>query len=127
MSWLQTFTGRRVDLFAPLPEQIDIEDIAHALAHECRYAGHVREFYSVAQHSVIVSDLCETEDALWGLLHDASEAYLGDVVKPLKVTGAFAEYRKLEARMQAAICCRFGLPMEEPPRVMEIDKALVAI
>ena len=76
---------------------------------------------------MIVSDLCEPQDALWGLLHDASEAYLGDVVKPLKVTGAFAEYRKLEAWMQAAICCRVGLPTEEPPRVMEIDEALVAV
>ena len=97
------------------------------MAHECRYAGHVKEFYSVAQHSVIVSRLCPPQDALWGLLHDGAEAYLGDVVKPLKVTGAFAEYRKLEVRMQAAICSRFGLPPEEPASVKRIDKAMVAI
>ena len=127
MSWLQTYTGRRIDLFVPQPEQIEIEDIAHALAHECRYAGHVKEFYSVAQHSVTVSRLCSPEDALWGLLPDASEACLGDVVKPLKVSGAFAEYRKLEVRMQAAICSRFGLPHQEPDSVKRIDKAMVAI
>ena len=97
------------------------------MAHECRYAGHVKEFYSVAQHSVIVSRLCPPRDALWGLLHDGAEAYLGDVVKPLKVTGAFVEYRKLEVRMQAAICSRFGLPPEEPDCVKRIDKAMVAI
>ena len=127
MSWLQTFTGKRIDLFAPKAEQIEIEDIAHALAHECRYAGHVKEFYSVAQHSVIVSRLCEPQDALWGLLHDGAEAYLGDVVKPLKVTGAFAAFREMELRMQLAICSRFGLPPEEPASVKRIDKAMVAI
>lgn len=123
MSWLQTYTGRRIELFDPRPEQIDIEDIAHALAHECRYAGHVKEFYSVAQHSVIVSRLCEPQDALWGLLHDGAEAYLGDVVKPLKVTGAFAAFREMEMRMQLAICSRFGLPPEEPASVKRIDKS----
>jgi hypothetical protein len=127
VSWLQTFTGKRIDLFAPKAEQIEIEDIAHALAHECRYAGHVKEFYSVAQHSVIVSRLCEPQDALWGLLHDGAEAYLGDVVKPLKVTGAFAAFREMEMRMQLAICSRFGLPPKEPGSVKRIDKAMVAI
>lgn len=127
MSWLQTFTGRRIDLFNPDPDDIDIIDIAHALSHECRYAGHVRQFYSVAQHSVLVSQYCDANDALWGLLHDASEAYLGDVVKPLKVTGAFRQYRVLERRMQAAVCSRFGLPVSEPPSVHRVDKAMVAV
>lgn len=127
MSWLQTFTGRRIDLFHPDPRDIDIIDIAHALSHECRYAGHVKTFFSVAQHSVLVSEYCDGKDALWGLLHDASEAYLGDVVKPLKVSGAFRQYRILERRMQAAVCSRFGLPMKEPRSVQQIDKAMVAI
>ena len=127
MAWLQTFTGRRVDLIDPDPNDIDIVDIAHALSHECRYGGHVGDFVSVAQHSVLVSQHCESDDALWGLLHDASEAYLGDIVKPLKITGAFRQYRGLERRMQAAICAHFGLPALEPLSVRRVDKALVAI
>lgn len=127
MSWLQTFTGRRIDLLDPNPHDIDIVDIGHALSHECRYAGQVREFFSVAQHSVLVSEYCAAKDALWGLLHDAAEAYLGDIVKPLKVTGAFRHYRTLERRMQAAVCERFALPLTEPASVRRVDKALVAI
>ena len=83
--FLPTCTGRRVHIAAPLPEEIAVEDIAHALSHTCRFAGHTREFYSVAQHSVLVSELLEDRRAsLWGLLHDASEAYLHDLTRPLK-------------------------------------------
>ena len=83
--FLPTCTGRRVHIAAPLPEEIDVEDIAHALSHTCRFAGHVPVYYSVAQHSVLVSELIEgRRAALWGLLHDASEAYLHDLTRPLK-------------------------------------------
>lgn len=81
---IRTFTGRLVNPFAMLAADFDIVDIAHALANTCRFGGHCPEFYSVAQHSVHVASLCDGEARLYGLLHDAAEAYLGDVVGPLK-------------------------------------------
>ena len=82
--WIQTFTGRAFYVLDPRPEDVDIEDIAHALSMQCRFAGHCREFYSVAQHSVTASWLVPPEDALWGLLHDAAEAYVVDLPRPIK-------------------------------------------
>src|SRR4051812_30250690 len=81
-NWMQTFTGRQFWPVDPRADEIAIEDIARALAMTCRFGGHVRFHYSVAQHSFLVSLVCSPEHALWGLLHDASEAYLGDVVWP---------------------------------------------
>lgn len=125
-AWLQTATGGQFYPLAPRPEYVKVEDIAHALANVCRFAGHSRSFYSVAQHSVLVSRLCEPQDALWGLLHDASEAYLGDVISPLKRTEAWAEYRKIETRVQGAICDRFGLPLDQPDSVGWADLVALA-
>jgi len=82
--WMETFTGRKFWPLDPRPDEVCIADIAHALANTCRFGGHVREFYSVAQHSVIVSRHVPEEYAVLGLLHDAAEAYLGDVITPLK-------------------------------------------
>lgn len=81
---------------------------------------------SVAQHSVLVSYICDSEDALWGLLHDASEAYLVDVPRPLKRSGKFQAYIDFETVMQEAVCRRFALPFEEPPTVKWADKILLA-
>lgn len=124
--WIQTFSGRRFNPTNPIPNAIVIQDIAHSLAFQCRFTGHVKEFYSVAQHSVLVSYLCDTDDALWGLLHDASEAYLTDIPSPLKRSGHFDNYIVMEQVMQNAICKRFGLKMEEPPSVKNADRALLA-
>lgn len=79
MSWVQTYSGKAVDLFDTKPEQIDFNDIAHALSLLCRFTGHTREHYSVAQHCVLVSKLLPEEIQIYGLLHDAHEAYLGDI------------------------------------------------
>lgn len=128
--WIQTYTLTQFWPLDPKPEDVDIIDIAHALSLVCRFTGHVREFYSVAQHSLLVSsraaNLAKTrEDAIrlarWGLLHDASEAYLADVARPVKRTPAMAAYREAEKRLQAVICQRFGLPVEEPPEVKQAD------
>lgn len=123
--WMQVGTGPFWPL-DPRPEEIHIEDIAVALSNLCRFGGHVREFYSVAQHSVHVAGLCGPEDALWGLLHDASEAYLGDIIRPLKRQDCFAEYRAAEERLMAAVCERFGLPLEMPESVRRADEVMLA-
>src|SRR3990167_7144636 len=109
-TWIQTYTGKRFNLLDPDIDSIDIEDIAHALSMQCRYTGHTLVFYSVAEHSVHVSRITDSSDSLWGLLHDASEAYLGDVASPLKHSGLMQGYIALEERVQAAICQKFGLP-----------------
>lgn len=84
MTWILTHTGKRPDLLHPRIEDICLEDIAHALARIGRFTGHGDCFISVAQHCVHVSDLCPFDLKPWGLLHDATEAYLGDVSSPLK-------------------------------------------
>lgn len=122
---MQTFTGRTFFPLQPRLEDIVIADIAHALALQCRFAGHVRLPYSVAQHSVLVSLAVPPADALWGLLHDASEAYLVDVPRPLKRLPLFAPYRVVEAMLQRTIYSRFGLAGEEPASVRDADDLLL--
>jgi len=124
MTWIQTFSGRRFYPLDPQPDQIDIIDIAHALSHLCRYVGHCKHHYSVAQHSLLVSQHVPAEHALWGLMHDAAEAYLGDVPRPIKAL--LPAYKDAERRVPAAICARFGLPPDEPPEVKRVDTAILA-
>jgi uncharacterized protein len=124
-SWILTASGRRFDPLNPDPTAIDIEDIAHALSNICRFTGHTREFYSVAQHSVIVAWHVERTLSLQGLLHDASEAYLCDLARPVKHDPAFENYRRLESRLQGFICERFGLPKVLDRRIDLVDKALL--
>lgn len=125
-SWIQTHSGRRFNPLKPNPDAIVVQDVAHALSMQCRFSGHCREFYSVAQHSVLVSYICDHKDALWGLLHDATEAYLVDVPRPLKRSGKLQGYIEIEAVMQEAVCRRFGLPFAEPPSVKRADTILLA-
>lgn len=103
-----TFTNKVVDLFNPQPESFNIEDIAQGLALQPRFGGQIRTFYSIAQHSVYVSQDLRGEQALWGLLHDASEAYIQDLVTPLKYN--IPLYREVEGKMMAAIAVAFSLP-----------------
>jgi len=125
--WIQTFTGKRFQPLAPVVSDICIEDIAWSLANQCRYNGHSRHYYSVAQHSVIVSQLVEQTHDLpkWGLLHDASEAYLHDLPAPLKRLPEFQFYKDAEAQLMLAICRRFEIYAVEPPEVKAIDRALL--
>src|ERR1035437_4738778 len=125
--FIGTFSGLRFWPLDPNPEKILVEDIAHALAHQCRFGGHASRFYSVAEHSVHVSRLCPPDDAFWGLLHDASEAYLVDLPRPLKLLPEFAPYREAERRLQRAVAVRFGLPPDQPARVTEADDTMLWI
>lgn len=124
--WIATYTGKRFYPLDPRPEDIDINDIIHALSQLSRFGGHCTSFYSVAQHSVLVSLMCPEEDALWGLLHDASEAYLIDVPSPLKRCPEFAFYREAEAKLMGIICDVFKLGKEEPASVKVADKRILA-
>lgn len=124
MTWIQTFSGRQFWPREPRPEDIDIVDVAHSLSHLCRFNGHCREFYSVAQHSVHVSVLCNPEDALWGLLHDIAEAYFGDIPRPVKVQ--FPEIDEMETRLLRAAAVRFDLGWPIPEGVLRLDEVLLA-
>lgn len=117
---MQTFSGRVVDLSRFSEDDVFVDDIAHALSQIVRFTGHITEPYTVAQHSVLVSGLCPDEHALWGLLHDASEAYLGDVSTPLK--SLLPQYREIEGRVQREIAGRFGLPWPIPEEVKAADR-----
>ncbi|WP_217497500.1 phosphohydrolase [Trinickia violacea] len=119
-----TFTGRRIDVLDPHPEQIDIRDIAHALANQCRFAGHTRVFYSVADHSIRVAGQLPMPHRLGGLLHDATEAYLGDAISPLK--RVLPELVALEETWWTAIATHFALPRVLPPAVKLADSVLLA-
>jgi uncharacterized protein len=118
--WFITATGRRLFVFDPDPEQICIEDIAHALSNICRFGGHTREFVSVAQHSVFVSELVPKKHARAGLLHDATEAYLGDVIRPLKLAIG-VNYTRLELVWWLAIAKRFEIAPVLPEDVKHAD------
>jgi uncharacterized protein len=124
--WMQTYTGLAFDPMNPDPDKISIADIAHALSMNCRYAGHVHRFYSVAEHSLHVSTAVQATSpgiALWGLLHDSSEAYIADIVRPVKKR--MPEYKLVEDKLMAAICARFGLPPVQPAEISDIDLRLV--
>lgn len=124
-NWIQTFTNKRFYPLDPREDEIDIVDIAHALSMKCRFTGHTNRFYSVAEHSVHVSYNCFLKNALWGLLHDAAEAYLADVAKPIKVLPEFSKFVEVENKLQAAICAKFGLPIEQPEDVHSADRILL--
>jgi len=124
--WIETFRGEQFWPIDPRPEDVHIVDIAHALSHQCRYSGHCHTFYSVAEHSVRVSRIVAPEHALWGLLHDAAEAYLVDLPRPLKKLPGFAAYREAEARVMRCVCDHFGLSPEQPKDVSDADFVMLA-
>lgn len=117
--WFSTYTGRRFFPFEPRPVDVAIEDVAHALAHIGRFNGHTRGFYSVAAHSLHVSMLVPAADAFAGLMHDAAEAYVGDLIRPIKLV--FPDFAQVEAGIYRAIALRFGLEESVPPAVHAAD------
>jgi len=119
---MTTYTGRNVNPLTMTAEDVDIEDIAHALSLSCRFGGHCKGFYSVAEHSVLVSRLCRDGERLDGLLHDATEAYISDVPTPLKVQ--WPGYVQEEARLQAVMAAKFGVGAELPESVKIADKEM---
>ncbi len=123
---IQTYMGNQIDPLNPDPKDVDIRDIAHSLALQCRFTGHTREFYSVAQHSVLVSTMVPERDRVWAILHDATEAYLADLARPIKLQPGFGEmYKEAEGRLMDAIADAFGIGREMPASVKEWDTHLL--
>lgn len=129
--WIETYTGVEFPLIDVDPDKINIADISHALAQECRFAGHCSRFYSVAEHCVHVyyeairREIRDEETLKAIILHDASEAYLKDLPRPLKMV--LPEYRQIEGRLQAAIYEKFGVnyTCEIDSQIKEVDYAVL--
>lgn len=115
--------GAELDFLDPWSSNFTIEDVAHGLAHICRYAGQCAAFYSVAEHSLLVSETCKNHE-LVALMHDAAEAFVGDVTRPLKQL--LPDYKKIEKNVQSAILTRFGISGVTPPEVKEADVRVLA-
>lgn len=107
--WIETYTGRMVTPITPDPDTLCVTDVAHALANKCRYSGHTLSFYTVAEHSYLMAQWLategDTEAARWALIHDAVEAYLPDVARPLKPF--IQNWKQLEGNMEEAIKVHF--------------------
>ena len=124
--WIETYTGKKFFPLAPRPEDVCIADIAHSLSKIVRFNGHTGPTYTVAEHSVHLSKMVSPEAALYGLMHDAAEAYFSDVAKPLKE--AIPEIKAIEARIEAAILERFNIVVTDEIRaeVKEADLRMLA-
>jgi len=123
--YIFTFTGKKVYPLDLKEEDVNIADIAHGLANTARWTGQSAKFYSVAQHSVLVSDCLPREFALWGLLHDADEAYLGDIARPVKYMPELKPLRDAGKRIQTIINRAFGLKGHTPKIIKETDDYVV--
>jgi 5'-deoxynucleotidase YfbR-like HD superfamily hydrolase len=123
-TYICTYLGNRFYPLEGLIDAIHLEDIAHGLAYQCRFNGQTSEFYSIAQHSLMVADIVPPELRFAALLHDASEAYLGDVVKPLKAL--LPNYKDIELRVEKMIAAHFGIADMFDPRIKQADMIALA-
>lgn len=140
--WIGTYSGTKFWPLEPRVEEIHIEDIAHSLARQCRFNGHCERFYSVAEHSVEVSRVLGAGRreagsnpqslALWGLLHDAAETYLSDLVRPIKrhcwfvARLSYRKYASCEEIILRLVAERFGLRYPAPKEVEVADERMLA-
>lgn len=121
--WMQTYTGVAFYPMDPRPEEISIYDIAHALANICRYGGHSRYFYSVAEHSCLVSEFVSEAQKFDALMHDAAEAYVGDMVRPLKLS--MPEFCSVENKIRTVIAEKFGISAVTSPEIHLVDTRIL--
>ena len=123
-TYVSTFLGNRFYPLEPRIDQIAIEDIAHGLAYQCRFNGQTCDFYSVAQHSLIVASIVPPPMQLAALLHDSAEAYLGDMVKPLKVL--LPEFARIEEQVTEIIAAAFGVDFSDYVAIKKADLVALA-
>jgi uncharacterized protein len=121
--WMQTYTGLAFWPLDPRADEIRILDIAQALSKLCRYGGHCVRFYSVAEHCVHVASQAPDHLKLAALMHDASEAYVIDVPRPLK--SWLPGYKEIEERVEKAIAGRFNLPSPLPEEIKRLDERII--
>ncbi len=125
--YMKTISGTRVYVRNPNPDSILLDDIAHGLAFTCRWNGQITKFFSVAEHCWRASYLCIPEDALLTLLHDSPEAYIGDMIRPVKyIPEVFAVYKPMETKLGKAIATKFGLEtIEKTPSAQMADDIML--
>ncbi|HDR2864204.1 TPA: HD family hydrolase [Enterobacter asburiae] len=124
MSYIQTLSGKKFDYLNSTADDVEIEDIATALSHICRFSGHLPEFYSVAQHSVLCSQLVPPEFAFEALMHDAAEAYCQDLPAPLKAL--LPDYQRIETLVDDLIRDKFSISREMSSVVKYADLVMLA-
>lgn len=122
-SWIQTYTGGIFHPLDPRPEELRIADISAALAKTCRYSGHCTKFYSVAEHSVLMAGIAPAHLKFTALMHDASEAYLADIPRPIKPH--LPGYYEMEDRLMRVISTRYGFEWPLPPEVKQLDNCML--
>lgn len=123
--WIITNSGIKFNLLEPTTDMINIQDIAHALSNICRFGGHSNHHYSVAQHSVLASHIVPDQFALTALMHDATEAYIGDMVSPLK--HAIPQFKQIEQNLWEVIAQKYNLPQFIPEEVKYADLQMLKL
>jgi len=121
--FILTHTGKQFWMFDPLERDIDIVDIAHSLSQQCRFAGHTRVFYSVAQHCCEMFLHADRDHQAEALLHDAAEAYITDIPRPLKRQ---LKLNDIERRIEWCICSRFGVHWPWSEELHALDNRMLA-
>jgi hypothetical protein len=120
---IRTISGQYVNVFEPNPDTLLIEDIAHALSNQCRFGGHLPRFYSVAQHSILCHLVAKEEEKYDALMHDASEAYLLDFPKPIKLE--IAQYNEIEHNLMLVLAEKFKFNYPKSEEVERVDRHLL--
>jgi 5'-deoxynucleotidase YfbR-like HD superfamily hydrolase len=131
---METYTGGMYWPCDPRVDEVHPLDVAHALSNLCRFGGHARRFYSVAEHAILMCDYVRTalgrprEDCLLALVHDAAEAYTGDVPRPLKrsLQRSSVDFCDMLTRNELVVAQRFGVPHELPDWLREVDDRIVS-